>query len=130
MCFWHDPDTTLQREHARRTGGLRRHLNKGNNRDRIHIRKMSDVKRVWELLLNDTWYQENSIGRTKSIIDLLKFGKQEGFYKSVWKDSQTDHDYSGARKKLIAMLNGYAERRRDVQEIVDNYKSNLKEDNT
>ena len=128
-CFWHDPDLTARRNHARRTGGLNRHSDSEKKRKHIHIKKEGDVQHILESLISDAYGLENSIGRIRILIELLKLNERLGFYKRGRSNGQIYfQEASGARQKLTDELNKIRERMDASKDILASHSSNRKDD--
>ena len=128
-CFWHDPDITAQRNHARRNGGLNRHSNTEKKRKHIRIRKESDVQYSLESLISDAWYLKNDTVRIKILIQLLKLNERIGFCKSGRSNSQIHFQKaSDIRQKLFDKLIKISERTDAGKDILASHPSNRKDD--
>ncbi|MFC1950171.1 hypothetical protein ACFLWD_00710 [Chloroflexota bacterium] len=130
-CFWHDPDLTARRNHARRTGGLNRHSDSEKKRKHLHIKKEGDVQHILESLISDALRLENSIGRTRILIELLKFNERLGFYKRGRQNGQIYfQEASDVRQKLIDKINKIRENMDASKDIPASHPSNRKDDSS
>jgi hypothetical protein len=68
-CFTHDPDRHAERSAARKLGGYHRRTPVRISGDEpIRIDSMSDVLKLINTIIMDTWIQENGAARSRALL--------------------------------------------------------------
>ena len=67
-CFSHDPARASERARARKKGGLNRRVPKTEReRSEIQLRSVASVQEVIETAVADTFLQQNSVQRSRTL---------------------------------------------------------------